>query len=269
MLEYKHIFSNKPKKQKGEFYISVNADVNNPISTRDIYKLPMIKRGRFGANDFDPLQIEFKRRRNNFSLSKVKHKLETPSKFYPSLESNLEQYSAIRKFNNSVDHQVSGRFYKTPEKSRLNQMSKRTLPTTRLQMMMNNESSVILPQTIDSLGPKDKLVVFEILNHKTTNEYKFPVTKDDPTSYEFRVVSVQQIIDICNEEVAEKHNKSYQKPSVDSQNRVFVSASSNNSDYEDLAPYHFVFTTVSLKPIFVSFKLNDRCFIINMLKLSF
>jgi hypothetical protein len=246
MLEYKHMFLNKPKKQKGEFYISVNADVNKPISTRDIYKLPIIKRGRFGANDFDPLQIEFKRRRNNFSLSKVKHKLELPSKFYPSLESNLEQYSVIRKYNSSVDHQMSNRLHKTPEKSRMNQMSKRTLPNTRLQMMMNNDSSVILPQTIDSLGPKDKLVVFEILNHKTTNDYKFPVTMDDPTSHEFRVVSVQQIIDICNEDVADKQYKSNHKSSFESESRIFVSTSSNNSDYEDFAPYHFVYTAVSI-----------------------
>ena len=150
--------------------------MTKPIFRRKVAKLPKIKNSRFG-NNMDAFSADFKRRYKNLSMVKKNKNLKLPSHLSnfsifatPGKGSGLE--ITREKENKSMNQLVYGAKDKRkvgpsflpaftnllPSKQT---ESKKTLPVSSgLNMMLKNDSTVILPKGLISQRMYEKYVIF-------------------------------------------------------------------------------------------------------------
>lgn len=261
--------------------VSINAEIYTTVDKIQKSTLPQITpMKRLNRSEADPFSLDLRRRRKNFSLSKVKKKLQMPSHasnlsvMDPISFRNLSSINAIREnVNKSVNHHMSHpaphgvskleaqavlppHLHKSPAKPR---NSKITLPpTTRLNLINHSDSSVILPATIAPSEPHEKYIVFSDINiylqkllkkrlpdeDKPQSIFKLCVGKYTGHEHKLKPVPVSYILNECNERVLTRIDKAEKSRNFVIQHQAYLDSSLEKAeDEEPETPFHFVYTT--------------------------
>ena len=179
----------EPDQRKDDFYISVDADVSRPDEGRFNSQFPRIKQPRF-INNPETFTIDARRQRHNLTMAKAKQKLKLPShlsnlSIFSNKGTNSRLEIAREKENKSLSYLIQNKIQQNgpsvlPANLGMspleNRASKKTLPINpRVNMMMKNDSTIMVPQSLLSHRTFDKYVIFsdiEIYLKKLKRKYK-------------------------------------------------------------------------------------------------
>jgi hypothetical protein len=166
------------------------------------------------------------------SAKKLKQKLQMPPRHRQSIVSDLSHNSMLRKYSTNVSQYVSIPSNKSQLKDiiHLNKTSQRIqMNNTPQRVQMNNTpqrnqinlKALILPSPI---RPMDKLVVFtdieiylgklrgkDKIKTNKLNIFKLSIGKIDPVGIGSKILQVEEILVLCNEEVLNRQYKIRQK----------------------------------------------------------